>query len=232
MTPRERILLVEDDDLIGTMVEMNLRHRGYDVTWERTAEGGLSCMGPHAFDAILLDLMLPGMDGLAFASELRRRGIGTPVLMLTVRDETRTKVDALEGGIDDYLTKPFDMDEMAARLKALIRRSRAAGEVPTSGRIAIAGGELQLDNLAFRDAAGRAHALSSKEAELLALLVRSGGRTLSRSDIIDEIWGMDALPPERTVDNFILRLRRLIEDDPEEPRRILTVRGSGYRFEA
>jgi DNA-binding response OmpR family regulator len=96
----------------------------------------------------------------------------------------------------------------------------------------IAGGELQLDNLAYRDAAGTTHALSSKEAELLALLARSAGRTLSRSDIIDEVWGMEALPSERTVDNFILRLRRLIEDDPEEPRRILTVRGSGYRFEA
>src|SRR6185369_316490 len=113
----------------------------------------------------------------------------------------------------------------------LIRRGQAAGEIPSSSRIDVAGGELHLDALRFQDAAGHAHALTEKEAHLLALLSRSAGRTLSRSDIIDEVWGMDALPSERTVDNFILRLRRLVEDDPEAPRYITTVRGRGYRFE-
>ena len=175
--------------------------------------------------------MLPGMDGLALASLIRRRGIGTPVLMMTVRGELETKVEALEGAIDDYLTKPFEMNELVARLKALIRRSQAASEIPTSGRVPVAGGELVLESLTFRDAGGALHLLSPKEAELLAFLARSEGRTLTRSDIIDEVWGMDALPPERTVDNFILRLRRLVETDPETPRHILTVRGRGYRFE-
>ena len=225
-----RLLLVEDDELIGTMVEMNLAQRGFHVQWARSAEDGLDAIGAAKFDAVLLDLMLPGMDGLAAAAAIRRRGIGTPILMMTVRDETRTKVAALDGGVDDYLTKPFDMDELVARVRALIRRGQSAGEIPSTSRIAVAGGELDMEALAYTDPRGGTHALSEKEASLLALLARSGGRTLSRQDIIEEVWGMDALPPERTVDNFILRLRRLVEDDPERPAHVVTVRGRGYRF--
>lgn len=226
-----RVLLVEDDALIGTMIELNLEQRGFAVSWNTSGEAALVTLRAQRFDLVLLDFMLPGMDGLAFASQLRREGRGTPVLMLTVKDETRTKVAALDGGIDDYLTKPFDMDELVARVRALVRRSQAAGEVPTSARLPVAGGEVDLDSLHYRDARGMVHGLSEKEAQLLGLLARSGGRTLSRTDIIDEVWGMAALPPERTVDNFILRLRRLVEPDPESPRHILTVRGRGYRFE-
>jgi len=226
-----RVLLVEDDELIGTMVEVNLHHHGFEATWAKSAEDGLELVAAGRFDAILLDLMLPGMNGLELAAELRRRSVSTPVLMLTVRDEIGTKVSAFDGGIDDYMTKPFDMEELVARLKALIRRSRAAGEVPASARIPIAGGEVHLGALRFDDAAGVSHALSEKEAELLSLFARNAGNTLSRSDIIDEVWGMDALPSERTVDNFILRLRRLIEKDPETPRYLVTVRGRGYRFD-
>lgn len=231
MSTPERILLVEDDELIGTMVEMNLQQRGFAVSWRRSAEDALPLAEPRRFDVIVLDLMLPGMDGMALASLLRRRGLGTPILMMTVRAELSSKVEALEGGIDDYLTKPFEMNELVARLRALIRRSQSASELPTSGTVGVAGGELALETLTFRAKDGLSHALSAKEAELLAFLARSAGRTLTRSDIIDEVWGMDALPSERTVDNFILRLRRLVESDPENPSHILTVRGRGYRFE-
>jgi DNA-binding response OmpR family regulator len=212
------------------MVELNLEQRGHHVAWLRSAEPALET-GPHEFDAILLDLMLPGMDGLELASRLRQRGVGTPILMMTVRGELETKVEALEGGIDDYLTKPFEMDELVARLRALIRRSQAASQMPASGRLRLAGGELIIESLTYRSADGAAHALSQKETDLLAFLARHAGRTLSRADIIDEVWGMDAVPTERTVDNFILRLRRLIENDPEAPRHLITVRGRGYRFD-
>jgi len=225
-----RALLVEDDELIGTMVELNLRHHGFEVQWCRAAEPAVDEARERPFDVILMDLMLPGMDGRAAARALRRAGVGTPVLMMTVRDETPTKVAAFEDGVDDYLTKPFDMDELVARVKALIRRGHAAGEIPSSARVSVGGGELNLDTLEFRDAHGRPHALTEKEAQLLALLARSGGRTLSRTDILEEVWGMEVLPPERTVDNFILRLRRLIEPDPETPAHIVTVRGRGYRY--
>jgi DNA-binding response OmpR family regulator len=225
-----RALLVEDDELIGTMVELNLRHHGFEVHWARAAEPGIDEARARPFDVILMDLMLPGMDGRAAARALRRAGVGTPVLMMTVRDETRTKVAAFEDGVDDYLTKPFDMDELIARVKALIRRGHAAGEIPASARVSVGGGEVNLETLEFRDVHGRTHALTEKEAQLLALLARSGGRTLSRTDILEEVWGMEVLPPERTVDNFILRLRRLIEPDPEAPAHIVTVRGRGYRY--
>jgi DNA-binding response OmpR family regulator len=227
----QRVLLVEDDELIGTLVEVNLQHQGYEVTWARTGEDGLARLGGASFDAILLDLMLPGIDGLEVASRLRRQGVGTPVLMMTVRGETTSKVRALDAGIDDYLTKPFDVEELLARVRALIRRGHAAGEVPASARLAVAGGQLDLDGLRFVDAAGNEHGLTEKEAGLLALLARSAGRTLTRTDILEEVWGMDAVPPERTVDNFILRLRRLIGDDPDQPRHLVTVRGRGYRYD-
>lgn len=227
----QRILLVEDDELIGTLVEVNLQHHGYEVRWARSGEDAMASLDGHLYDAILLDLMLPGIDGLEVAARLRRKGIGTPVLMMTVRGETTSKVRALDAGIDDYLTKPFDVEELLARVRALIRRGHAAGEVPASARLAVAGGQLDLDGLRYVDALGREHGLTEKEAGLLALLARSAGRTLTRTDILEEVWGMDAVPPERTVDNFILRLRRLIGDDPDQPRHLVTVRGRGYRYD-
>jgi DNA-binding response OmpR family regulator len=231
MTSRDRILLVEDDELIGTMVELNLEHARFEVVWARSAEDAQRHLDRGRFDAMLLDLMLPGMDGMQLAASLRRAGVTTPILMLTVRDDTRTKVAALEGGIDDYLAKPFDVEELVARVRALIRRGQSLAEIPATSRIAVAGGEVLLDSHQFRDRTGGLHDLSEKEAHLLALLARSAGRTLTRSDVIEEVWGMDAIPTERTVDNFILRLRRLVESDPERPSHIVTVRGRGYRWQ-
>jgi DNA-binding response OmpR family regulator len=226
-----RILLVEDDDLIGTLIEVNLAGHAYEVTWARTGEDALARAAACAHDLVVLDHMLPGCSGLDVARDLRRRGIGTPILMLTVKSSTRDKVTALDAGVDDYLTKPFDVQELLARVRALIRRGQAGSELPAAARLSACGGELDLDSRRWRDRDGRKHDLTEKEAALLALLLKSASRTLTRADIIDEVWGMDAVPSERTVDNFILRLRRLIEVDPERPRHLLTVRGRGYRLE-
>jgi DNA-binding response OmpR family regulator len=225
-----RILLVEDDELIGTMVEMNLQQQAFEVRWAKSAEAGLERAENEKYDLVILDLMLPGMNGIAAASALRRRGVGTPILMMTARDEVKTKVSALDGGADDYITKPFDVEELVARVRALIRRGHSVGEIPTTAKVPVAGGEVDVEALTWTSPTREVHPLTEKEASLLALLARSGGRVLSRQDIIEEVWGMDALPPERTVDNFILRLRRLIETDPERPTHIVTVRGKGYKF--
>lgn len=227
---RHRIALVEDDELIGTMIEVNLEEDGHEVRWERDVAGGMRLLEGERFDAVLLDLMLPDGDGLDLARSLRRRGLMTPILMLTVRGETPTKVAALDSGIDDYLTKPFDMDELLARVRALVRRGQAAGELPSSAVLPVAGGTVDVEAQVWTAPDGTRHDVSGKEAALLALLAGSRGRTLTRADIIDEVWGMDATPTERTVDNFILRLRRLVERDAEQPRHILTVRGRGYRL--
>ena len=227
----QRVLLIEDDELIGTMVEMNLSSAGYEVTWAQDGETGLEHARQQRFDAFVFDLMLPGLDGLEVAGRLRAEGVTTPVLMLTARGETETKVRALDIGADDYLVKPFDMEELLARVRALVRRGQAAGELPAEQRVDVAGGELDLDALVWRGPDGSERRLTEKEAGVLALLARNPGRTLSRAEILEEAWGLDADPPERTVDNFVLRLRRLVEEDPDRPRHLTTVRGKGYRWE-
>jgi two-component system, OmpR family, alkaline phosphatase synthesis response regulator PhoP len=181
------------------------------------------------FDLILLDIGLPGADGITVLAGLRRAGIGTPVLMLTARGDVATKVETLELGADDYLPKPFDVSELQARVKALVRRSRARREVPSSQVVRIGSFQVNLGNREALTNEGQV-TLSEKEAAFLGLLVRADGQTLRRSDILDAVWGVDAMPTERTVDNLVLRLRKLFEPDPDAPRHILTVRGVGYRF--
>ncbi len=225
----EHILLVEDEELVGTMVRMNLTAEGYDVQWVRTGPDGIAAARQTPFDVVLLDIGLPGADGIEVLATLRSEGIGTPVLMLTARGDVATKVETLELGADDYLPKPFDVAELLARVKAQVRRSRAQRQIPSSQVIRF--GKYQV-NLANREAVTNEGVvtLSEKEAAFLGMLVRADSQTLRRSDILDEVWGVDAMPTERTVDNLVLHLRKLFEPDPDAPRHILTVRGIGYRF--
>ncbi|RLB59384.1 MAG: DNA-binding response regulator [Deltaproteobacteria bacterium] len=225
-----RVLLVEDEQLVGTMIRMNLESAGHQVDWLRDGQQALDRLQAETFDLVLLDIGLPRVDGLEVLQSMRRQGLLAPVLMLTARDDVATKVQALEQGADDYLPKPFDVAELIARVGALIRRAQGERALPAEEVIHL--GEYWV-NLATREALTRQGrlVLGEKETALAALLVRSAGRVLSRSDILDEVWGMDATPTERTVDNFIVKLRRLFEAEPEAPRHILTVRGRGYRFE-
>jgi DNA-binding response OmpR family regulator len=224
-----RILLVEDDDLIGTMVRLVLEQEGYDVEWHLSAEAGDVALAGVRYDAILLDISLPGMSGLNFARTIRRRGIGTPILMLTSQDQTSSKVEAFEVGADDYVCKPFDMAELVARVRAQIRRSQGRIELASDRLTAIGRARLDIDGRRLNDAAGAEITLSDKELDLVLLFARHPGRVLTRADILDEVWGMDAMPSERTVDNFIVRLRRWVEPSPDAPQHIITVRG--YRYD-
>jgi len=225
-----KVLLVEDEELVGTMVRMNLEGEGFLVSWARDGEAGLTAGLGEQFDLILLDIALPGRDGLSLLGDLRRGGVSTPVLMLTARTEVKTKVEALDQGADDYLAKPFDVTELLARVRALVRRSQAERELPSDSIIRFGEGyEINLDT---REAVTNdgTMILSEKEAALMRMLVRFQGQPIPRADMIEEVWGMDKFPTGRTVDNFILRLRRWFEKEPEKPRHILTVRGVGYRF--
>jgi len=224
-----RILLIEDEDLVGTMVRMNLEGAGHEVVWVRDGEQAAERALAEPFDLLLLDITLPGKDGLTILGQLRARGIGTPVMMLTARSDVSTKVQALQAGADDYLPKPFDVAELIARVAALVRRSQAEREVPADNVVQIGERAVNLETRVAQTNEGELQ-LSEKEVQLVRMLVRSRGRVLSRSDILEEVWGMDVSPTERTVDNFILRLRKLFEPEPERPRHILTVRGEGYRF--
>jgi two-component system alkaline phosphatase synthesis response regulator PhoP len=224
-----KVLLVEDEELVGTMVRMNLESAGYEVVWQRSGSQAVERASQDAFDVILLDISLPERDGLTILEELRQNNINTPIMMLTARDDTTTKVQALEIGADDYLPKPFDVAEMIARVNALVRRSQSDRELPSNHVIKL--GNFQI-NVETREATCNEGdiILGEKEIDLIKLLVKARGKTLTRSDILEDVWGMDVSPSERTVDNFIMRLRKLFEPDPDRPRHILTVRGSGYRF--
>jgi len=226
-----KILLAEDEALIGTMVKMNLEREGFAVDWVADGERALQSAASQRFDLLIFDIRMPGRDGLELAREVRKKGIGAPILMLTLMSDTTTKVKALDRGADDYLTKPFDIAELLARVRALVRRSQADRQVPAHRVFRFGQYEINFETHSARGNEGLI-TLSEKEAGLMELFVRARGQVLSRLDILEEVWGMDANPTDRTVDNFILRLRKLFEPDPERPRHILTVRGLGYRFDA
>jgi DNA-binding response OmpR family regulator len=226
----ERVLLVEDEDLVGTMVRMNLAHAGYEVRWECTGDAGLAAAREDAADVLILDIALPGADGLEILAAVREAGLATPVLMLTARGDVASKVKALSLGADDYLPKPFDVEELLARVQALLRRARADRQIPTSQLLRFGACRIDLASRVAETNEGRV-VLSEKEAAFMRLLAAAAGRTLARNEILDAVWGIDAMPTERTVDNLVLRLRKLFEPDPDRPRHILTVRGEGYRFE-
>lgn len=223
-----KVLLVEDEDLIGEMVRLNLQEEGYDVVWTKDGETGGDLVSSNRFDLIVLDIMLPGADGIQVARKIRKKGTGTPILMLTARGDTATKVAGFESGADDYLTKPFDMPELLARVRALIRRSQGSREIPSQAVLRFGGKTVNLETGEASTNDGPL-VLSEKEKALIELFARHPGEILTRADILDEVWGMDALPTERTVDNFMLRLRKLF-DDPRDPKHFHTIRGRGYRF--
>ena len=225
-----RVAVVEDEELIRTMLKLNLERVGYEVEAMRTAREFLSRMGETRYDLALLDIVLPDLGGDSILERMRAAGILTPVLMVTARGDVETKVKVLEKGADDHLSKPFDMKELLARVAALIRRSQGERVLPSHGVISV--GRFRV-NLETRSAIApdTEAVLTEKERDLLACFARNQGRVLSRPDLLEEVWGMDVDPTPRTVDNFVLRLRRVFEEDPEEPRHFLTVRSMGYRFE-
>jgi DNA-binding response OmpR family regulator len=224
-----RLLLVEDDELVGTMVRINMASEGHEVVWIKNGSDGLDTASTDTFDLVLLDISLPGMNGIDILRQLRARNIGTPVLMLTARSDVDSKVSALDLGADDYLAKPFEVHELIARVNAVVRRSQARREVPASHLLHIGPWEVDLVSREARHG-GQRHSLSEKEAEIVRVLAEAGGQPVSRAEVLDRVWGEDAFPTARTVDNFLSRLRKVFEPTPDEPRYILTVRGVGYRL--
>ncbi len=226
MTPR--LLLVEDEASLALTLSDRLRAEGYDVEVRGDGESALELLNQHPMDLVVLDLMLPGIDGFEVCRELRRRGLQLPVLMLTARSETVDKVVGLKLGADDYLTKPFEMVELLARLEALLRRSSDG----STGLNRYEFGEIAVD---FRSAevfrAGEPVALSSMEFRLLQEFIEHRGELLSRDQLLDEVWGYEETPFSRTVDVHVASLRQKLEPTPSHPRHIVTVHRRGYRFD-
>ena len=232
-----KILIVEDEPALQETLEYNLTHQGYEV--KVVGDGIQAVETAHSFlaDLILLDVMLPGMDGFEVCRILRQE-TNVPILMLTAREAEIDRVIGLEIGADDYITKPFSMRELQARLKALLRRVRldqqdaAQEKVATSGNEIMQFGDLMLDLSRHElSRAGRPLPLKPKEFDLFVYLARHKGKVLSRELIMESVWGWDYIGGSRTVDVHIRWLREKIEPDPANPARIVTVRGAGYRFE-
>jgi two-component system alkaline phosphatase synthesis response regulator PhoP len=224
------ILLVEDEPGLVLTLSDRLRSEGYYVDVAYDGNDAVERATRSQFGLIILDVMLPGKDGFEVCKELRKRGYSTPILMLTARTQMSDKIAGLKIGADDYLTKPFEMLELLARVEALLRRgSRPAGGGPDFYDL----GYLRIDMRrpeVLRD--GSPASLSTKEFQLLRYLLEHRGRTLSRDELLREVWGYTSAPSTRTVDVHVAWLRQKLENDPKQPKYIITVHGQGYKFAA
>lgn len=229
-----RVLLVEDERLVADMVVLNLRHAGFEVDHFATGEQALG-VSDGEYAAAVLDVMLPGIDGVHVARQWRNRGVKIPILMLTARGDVPSRVAGLEAGADDYLPKPFAMPELVARVRALVRRSPAAAPpvatAAAGNQLCVARWVITPNTREGKRDDGMTATFTETEVALLTLLLAHPGQVLARADILEMAWGMDKSPTERTVDNYVMRLRKILEEDPENPRHFLTLRGVGYRFE-
>jgi DNA-binding response OmpR family regulator len=228
-----RVLVIEDEANLAEALRYSLEAEGYHVMAAADGLHGLELARTGSPDLVILDVMLPGMDGLELCRLLRRES-DVPVLMLTARGEEVDRVVGLELGADDYVTKPFSMRELLARVRALLRRPRAgAGEAAPVAHRVLRAGELELDVEAHRARlAGTELELKPREFDLLALFMANPGRAFTREQILDRLWGHDYVGDVRTVDVHVRWLREKTEASPSNPARIITVRGVGYRFEA
>jgi DNA-binding response OmpR family regulator len=221
----ERILLIEDDPRLARMVDDYLSGAGFRVTHAPTGRAGLALAQRETFDALVLDLMLPDIDGLDVCREVRAKA-QTPILMLTARGDAMDRVIGLEMGADDYLPKPFEPRELLARLRAILRRAHAPAPANT-----LTFGRLEIDKDAREIRVdGTARPLTGYQFELLAAMADRAGRVLSRDALFDLVKGETIEAFDRSIDVHISRIRAAIEDDPKKPRRVLTVRGTGYVF--
>ncbi|PKN99053.1 MAG: DNA-binding response regulator [Chloroflexi bacterium HGW-Chloroflexi-4] len=234
---KNRILVVEDEKALRETLEYNLSNEGYEV--DTSADGLDAFQKAHNgnYNLILLDIMLPGMDGFEICRKIRAEK-NTPILMLTARDDEIDRIVGLEVGADDYMSKPFSMRELLARVKAMLRRVRLMQEESTPALVETASKEvLTFDDLVIDSIRREVRVknvnleLKPKEFELLHYLAINRGRALSRDKILEDVWGWDYMGESRTVDVHMRWLRQKIEIDPGQPNRLITVRGAGYRFE-
>lgn len=237
-----RILVVEDEAHLAQGLQFNLEAEGHEVTAVENGELALQLLLKEKvpFEAVVLDVMLPGCDGFEVAAELRKARNYIPILMLTARNRPEDVLKGFESGTDDYLPKPFDLSILIARIRGLLRRTawmqheqpaetEAAPVIGTAEVYRFGNKVADLTNLELRDGEDVAR-LTLMEVDLLRYFIRNAGRVISRKEILDEVWGLREDTDTRAIDNFVVRLRRYIEDEPSHPRRLVTARGVGYRF--
>lgn len=225
-----RILLVEDEAALRSTLKLNFEMDRYAVTTAVSGPEALERMRGARFDLVVMDVMLPGLDGYTVVETIRLEGDTTPVLFLTARNAPTDRIRSLRAG-DDHLGKPFDLDELLLRVGKLVNRGRGgAAEVGMPTRFQFAGNEVDLSRFEAIGHDGTKHTLSQREAMLLRLLVEKAGQVVSREEILQKVWGYNVFPTTRTVDNFIVAFRKYFEPDPRVPKHFHSVRGVGYKF--
>src|ERR1700752_242051 len=231
------VLIVEDEKHLADGLRYNLKAEGYEVDVVGSAEEAYPLLADRAaYDVVVLDVMLPGMDGFALAAQLRAQGHFVPILMLTARDQPPDVLRGFEAGADDYLPKPFDLSVLLARINALLRRrewfhkDRSKAPQNDGAKVFDLGGKtIDFEALELRSGEQTVH-LTLMEADLLRYLINHEGKIVSRSAILEDVWGLREDTDTRAIDNFIVRLRKYIEDEPSQPRPLLTTPGVGYKF--
>lgn len=228
MNSPARILIVDDESHLADGIRENLDAEGYETHVAYDGQQGLLKARAESFDLFVLDVMMPHIDGLRLCETLRAEGIHTPVLFLTVKSTPEDRIRGLELGGDDYMAKPFHLRELLLRVAALLRRGKAAQQRVV--KLEFGDNEVDFANYHARAWDGSDHQLTHKEAMILKVLSDEDGVIVTREDMLDRVWGHEMFPSTRTVDNFIVRLRKRFERNPEEPAHFHTVRGVGYRF--
>lgn len=225
---RDRVLIIEDEPGIVLGLTDAFSFEGFEVLSAATGAGGIALAERAKPHAIVLDLMLPDQNGFSVCEAIRKTSPWVPILMLTARSEESDKIRGFGAGADDYVTKPFSIGELIARIRAIVRRSARAASAPVAPVVLGSASVNLTTHQVTRD--GETHQLSYYEVELMRLLHERQGQPVSRDEILDKIWGLEAAPTNRTVDNFIVKLRKKIELTPDKPQYILTVYGFGYKL--
>jgi DNA-binding response OmpR family regulator len=225
-----RVLIVEDEAHLADGLRFNFEAEGFDVEVAETGEAAIAFFEGRTTDVLILDVMLPGISGFEVARRLRESGNFVPTLMLTARGRPEDVLKGFESGADDYLSKPFELSILLARVRGLLRRREWMSQAPRNVyRLGVH--TIDFDNLEIQTGDERI-TLTRMEANLLRYLIERVGRTVPRKELLEEVWGVHEDTDTRAIDNFVVRLRRYLEDSPSEPRHLLTVRGVGYRFVA
>lgn len=233
-----RILLVEDEEHLAEGLAFNLRNAAYDVDLAGTGETALAMIEDGAYDLILLDVMLPGISGIEVCSRLRQAGRMEPILIVSAKDRTEDAIAGLDAGADDYMTKPFDLDMLLAKVRGALRRqvwgraqaSSSSPGAPLPDQMSFGDWTVDFQTFTASHPDGRSTELSPKELGMLRLFASRPGKVISRETFLEEVWEMPGSLETRTVDNFIRKLRQALEEQPSNPRHIMSIRGAGYRF--
>ncbi len=227
---KARILLVEDEESLRSTLSLNLELEGYEVVSTANGREALQLFKTSKFDLIILDIMLPEINGIDICHEIRKENKKVFILFLSARNLGSERVEGLKAGADDYLSKPFNLEELLLRIEILLKRKKTTLSDPLSQSFTINGCAVNFITYEFTNILGQTDSLSKKEAQVLKLLIERENQVVSRDEILNEVWNYEVFPTGRTIDNFILSFRKNFESDPAHPKCFISIRGVGYKF--